>query len=558
MPAQRLGPRRTRTARRPPSRMPSTPRRSQLAALIARNGPAPRACRRSGGRSAEQRAAYQPDRRAGGPRDGPTPPRTGAGSLDLLEDRTGDDVRRPLDARGSSGRPRGRPAGRSRRRPDPVRRLVTAGRGLAAAARSSATRSASGSSSRRTSCSTRRARALDDRDAVTRRDGRRRADAADDDADRLRGPARLRGGVRRGRRGARGDRAPTARRRRPGRPSRTSSRRRAVERRSGRGPRPRRGGVRERATCGRRVESSARSRRAIWTIGRGRRAQPDPRGGGVARGDRSSAAGWCALDAAIAAFAAGRCCRALIADRGRLTDRGASAGRSTGRRPEPGPLRASIVFAATLILALRGASRRPPPRRPRGDATASPSRPARRTRSSRRDASSASPSTSRPEQQAERRRPAASITRYFYDGVRLGDPDARRRTIRATSGGAPLTATRRRPTAISHLEVRFRASLFFHQTAEGPRDVRPAGRRAALRRATSGSGRRSPRSSPGRSATAARVRIVIPAGLRGRDERLRPSTAVERRRRRRLPARPAITDIPASWYAVVNADRQTR
>ncbi len=58
---------------------------------------------------------------------------------------------------------------------------------------------------------------------------------------------------------------------------------------------------------------------------------------------------------------------------------------------------------------------------------------------------------------------AAILTRYFYDGARLAI-QAEATNVRATSGGTPVTATTTPRTGFAILEVRFRSSLFYHQS----------------------------------------------------------------------------------------------
>jgi hypothetical protein len=57
------------------------------------------------------------------------------------------------------------------------------------------------------------------------------------------------------------------------------------------------------------------------------------------------------------------------------------------------------------------------------------------------------------------------VTRYFYDGFRIGlQPEAA--SIRATANGTSLGTTKRPQDGYTELEVRFRSSLFYHQVAK--------------------------------------------------------------------------------------------
>ncbi len=143
------------------------------------------------------------------------------------------------------------------------------------------------------------------------------------------------------------------------------------------------------------------------------------------------------------------------------------------------------------------------------------------------------------------------VTRYFYDSFRIGiQPEAT--SIKATSGGVDLSTTTRPRDGYKELEVRFRASLFYGQTATA--------------RVTFDLPGGAPRSkSEVRSGPAfatfvgwafgdsGSVRIVIPAGF----EAETTGSAVARTTAGAATVFSAtgITDVP-DWYVVVNADRK--
>ena len=143
------------------------------------------------------------------------------------------------------------------------------------------------------------------------------------------------------------------------------------------------------------------------------------------------------------------------------------------------------------------------------------------------------------------------ITKYFYDGARIGI-QTEAQAIRATSGGAPLIVTTTAADGYRILEVRFRSSLFYHETARV--DVAfdlPGGAprsRSAIR--------------VGSAFTTfvawafgdqASVSVVVPAGFQAETT---GSDAVKSASRGTTVFRAAgITDVNA-WYLVVNADRQ--
>jgi hypothetical protein len=144
------------------------------------------------------------------------------------------------------------------------------------------------------------------------------------------------------------------------------------------------------------------------------------------------------------------------------------------------------------------------------------------------------------------------VTKYFYEGARVAI-QSEAAHVRATSGGVRLTVTTRPADGYRLLEIRFRASLFFHQTAtvHVTYDL-PGG---------------APRSkSDIRVGTAfttfvawafgdsGSVRVVVPAGFDAEatgSDAARSSSAGKT-----ILQATAITDV-ASWYLVVNADRKT-
>jgi hypothetical protein len=143
------------------------------------------------------------------------------------------------------------------------------------------------------------------------------------------------------------------------------------------------------------------------------------------------------------------------------------------------------------------------------------------------------------------------VTRYFYQGARLAI-QAEARNLRATAGGARLTATVKPADGYAILEVRFRSGLFYQQVLKirvtfdlpggAPRsksDIRVGTAFAtfiAWAFGDSGS-----------------VRIVVPAGFEAE------TTGAELKRAASGGATvfsaTGISDVGA-WYAVVNADRK--
>jgi hypothetical protein len=144
------------------------------------------------------------------------------------------------------------------------------------------------------------------------------------------------------------------------------------------------------------------------------------------------------------------------------------------------------------------------------------------------------------------------VTKYFYEGARVAI-QSEATNVRATSGGVKLTTTTTPADGYRLLEVRFRTSLFFHQTAAvhvtfdlpggAPRsksDIRVGTAFAtfvAWAFGDSGS-----------------VRVVVPAGFDAEatgSDAARSSSAGKT-----IFQAAAITDV-ASWYLVVNADRKS-
>ena len=142
------------------------------------------------------------------------------------------------------------------------------------------------------------------------------------------------------------------------------------------------------------------------------------------------------------------------------------------------------------------------------------------------------------------------ITRYFYDGVNLGvQPEAAH--LRATAGrraACRVTSASRKDFRL--VTVQFGQQPVLRRHGPLPPGVRPPGRRAPLRRATSASGRRSRRSSPGRSATRGRVRIEVPKAFDRRHLRRGRCTS---RTTGDTQVFTATTDDSLGWYAWVNA-----
>ena len=145
-----------------------------------------------------------------------------------------------------------------------------------------------------------------------------------------------------------------------------------------------------------------------------------------------------------------------------------------------------------------------------------------------------------------------TITRYFYEGARLAI-QAEAKNVRAISGGQRVTASLKPDDGFAVLDVRFRASIFFRQTATtritydlpggAPRSA------SAIRVGTafatfvawafgdSGS-----------------VRIVVPAGFEAETSGSEVTRATSAGAT--VLTAIAIAD-PADWYVVVNADRES-
>jgi hypothetical protein len=143
------------------------------------------------------------------------------------------------------------------------------------------------------------------------------------------------------------------------------------------------------------------------------------------------------------------------------------------------------------------------------------------------------------------------VTRYFYQSARLA-VQAEARDVRATAGGARLTATLKAADGYAILEVRFRSGLFYHQSIKvritfdlpggAPRsasDIRVGTAFATFVAWAFGD--------------TGSVRIVVPAGFEA------ATTGSDLARSARGGATvfsaTAIADVGA-WYAVVNADRK--
>jgi len=142
------------------------------------------------------------------------------------------------------------------------------------------------------------------------------------------------------------------------------------------------------------------------------------------------------------------------------------------------------------------------------------------------------------------------VTRYFYQGARLAI-QAEARNVRATTGGARLTATVSPADGYTTLEVRFGNGLFYHQTTKvritfdlpggAPRsksDIRVGSAFATFVAWAFGD--------------TGSVRIVVPAGF----DVATTGSAVTRATSAGATvfSANAIQDVGA-WYAVVNADR---
>jgi len=144
------------------------------------------------------------------------------------------------------------------------------------------------------------------------------------------------------------------------------------------------------------------------------------------------------------------------------------------------------------------------------------------------------------------------VTRYFYDSARIAI-QTEATNIRATSGGNRLTATTSPADGFRVLEVHFRASLFYQQSARvdvafdlpagAPRsksDIRVGSAFATFVAWAFGD--------------RASVRVVVPAGFEAEST---GSAATKSTSGRSTVFRAtAITDV-GSWYLVVNADRES-
>jgi hypothetical protein len=144
------------------------------------------------------------------------------------------------------------------------------------------------------------------------------------------------------------------------------------------------------------------------------------------------------------------------------------------------------------------------------------------------------------------------ITRYFYDSFRIGvQPEAR--SIAATSGGVRVAASTKPADGYTTVEVRFRSSLFYHQTTQvrvtydlpggAPRsksEIRVGPAFATFVAWAFGD--------------SASVRIVVPKGFEadstGADVTKTTSAGTT------VLSASGITDV-GDWYVVVNADRQS-
>jgi hypothetical protein len=143
------------------------------------------------------------------------------------------------------------------------------------------------------------------------------------------------------------------------------------------------------------------------------------------------------------------------------------------------------------------------------------------------------------------------VTKYFYEGARVAiQPGAA--NVRATAAGADLTATTKPADGYAILEVRFRASLFYHQTTTvrvtfdlpggAPRstsDIRVGSAFATFAAWAFGD--------------AGSVRVIVPAGF---EAEVTGSPATKSTSGGATVYRATgITDI-AAWYLLVNADRE--
>ena len=350
-----------------------------------------------------------------------------------------------------------------------------------------------------------------------RRRGRRGPDAAVDDADELRGAARVRRRLGRGRRRARGDHGLPPGRRRSS-VDRTRSQDRALEQRSECGNRPGGGGVHLGRSPGERRGLGLARR--IWTtaaeIGR----------------NRLLAVGGSLAALLVAVWLVIRSLR----DRGaappppipdgppELTMTG-EGGRAAVGSGAPGRDGCSSLAAPSWPSP--GRSPRPPPRSPGPRATGSSSRRRRPTRSSR----PATSSGSAVDLTARNNKPNVTtggiITKYFYEGARIAiQPEATK--VRATSGGVTPDLDddpgRRLPGPRGPVPER----PVLPPVDDGPDHVRSAGRRAPLGERHPGRdgvrdvrrlGVRRQRQRPGRR----------PGRVRGRDDRLDRGEDDERR-----------------------------
>ncbi len=143
------------------------------------------------------------------------------------------------------------------------------------------------------------------------------------------------------------------------------------------------------------------------------------------------------------------------------------------------------------------------------------------------------------------------ITRYFYDGFRLGiQPEAR--NIRATTGGTRLTVSTKPADGYQTVEIGFRSSLFFHQTAAvrltfdlpggAPRSTSEVRVGPAFATFVSWA-----------FGDSGSVRIVIPAGFEAESSGSEVTRSASGGNT--VLSANGIVDA-ASWYAVVNADRR--
>ena len=144
------------------------------------------------------------------------------------------------------------------------------------------------------------------------------------------------------------------------------------------------------------------------------------------------------------------------------------------------------------------------------------------------------------------------VTKYFYDSARVAI-QTEATNVRATSGGVRVTATTKPADGYRLLEVRFRTSLFYHQTTTvhvtfdlpggAPRsksDIRVGTAFATFVAWAFGDG--------------GSVRVVVPAGFEA--ESTGSDAAKSTSGGKTIFQATGITDI-ASWYLVVNADRKS-